>query len=125
MAAGPGCHPRSGAAGTGELQALGKPPQRPDNVRMEIRSDNPDHGFQFPGTFELSAMGTAGIGLESELPRLLADIGVEVLEEHIHWKNSANGRYVSVRIAFRARDRAQYDAAHQALRDHPEVKWTL
>ena len=92
---------------------------------MEIKSDNPDHGFQFPGTFELSAMGTAGIGLESELPRLLADIGVEVLEEHIHWKHSANGRYVSVRIAFRARDRAQYDAAHQALREHPEVKWTL
>ena len=37
-----------------------------------IHSDNPEHGFQFPGTFELSAMGAAGIGLESELPKLLA-----------------------------------------------------
>ena len=125
MAAGPGCHPRSGAAGTGELQALGKPPQRPDNVRMEIRSDNPDHGFQFPGTFELSAMGSAGTGLETELPRLLESAGVEVLHEDITWKHSANGKYVSVRIRFRAEDRAQYDAAHQSLRDHPEVKWTL
>jgi len=92
---------------------------------MEIKSDNPEHGFQFPGTFELSAMGAAGKGLETELPRLLADAGVEVLEESIQWKHSSNGRYVSVRIGFRADSREQYDAAHQALREHPEVKWTL
>ncbi|MBO9830154.1 YbeD family protein [Xanthomonas sp. A2111] len=92
---------------------------------MDITSDNPDHGFQFPGVFELSAMGTANTGLESELPRLLAAAGVEVMDERISWKHSSNGKYVSVRIAFRAEDRAQYDAAHQALREHPEVKWTL
>ncbi|MBB5875331.1 MULTISPECIES: YbeD family protein [Xanthomonas] len=92
---------------------------------MDITSDNPDHGFQFPGVFELSAMGTADTGLEAELPRLLAAAGVEVMDERISWKHSSNGKYVSVRIAFRAADRAQYDAAHQALREHPEVKWTL
>ncbi|RZA27856.1 MAG: DUF493 family protein [Lysobacteraceae bacterium] len=92
---------------------------------MEIKSDNPEHGFQFPGTFELSAMGSADTGLESELPRLLAAAGIEVLEERISWKHSSSGKYVSVRIAFRAQDRAQFDAAHTALRAHPEVKWTL
>jgi len=92
---------------------------------MEIKSDNPEHGFQFPGTFELSAMGSADTGLESELPRLLAAAGIEVLEERISWKHSSSGKYVSVRIAFRAEDRAQFDAAHTALRAHPEVKWTL
>jgi putative lipoic acid-binding regulatory protein len=92
---------------------------------MGISSDNPEHGFQFPGTFELSAMGTAGVELERELPRLLTDAGIEVLEERVTWKHSTNGRYVSVRISFRAESRAQYDAAHQALRGHPEVKWTL
>ena len=92
---------------------------------MEIKSDNPEHGFQFPGTFELSAMGTADRGLETELPKLLADFGVEVLEESIQWKHSSNGRYVSVRIAFRANSREDYERAHQALRDHPEVKWTV
>ncbi len=92
---------------------------------MDISSDNPDHGFQFPGTFELSAMGTAGIELERELPRLLTAAGIEVLDERISWKHSSNGKYVSVRIAFRAQTRAQYDAAHEALREHPEVKWTL
>jgi len=98
---------------------------RLDNGDMEIKSDNPEHGFQFPGTFELSAMGTADKGLETELPRLLTDSGLEVLEERISWKHSSNGKYVSVRIAFRADNREQYDAAHQALREHPEVKWTL
>ena len=125
MAAGPGCHPRSGAAGTGELQALGKPPQRPDNVRMEIRSDNPAHGFQFPGTFELSAMGTAEKDLETALPTALLDAGIEVLHESVTWKHSSSGRYVSVRIAFRANSREEYERAHRALRDHPEVKWTV
>lgn len=97
----------------------------PNNPRMEIKSDNPEHGFQFPGTFELSAMGTAGAGLETELPRLLTAAGIEVLHEDIRWKHSSNGKYVSVRIAFRAESREQYDAAHEALRGHPEVKWTL
>ena len=92
---------------------------------MDIHSDNPDHGFQFPGTFELSAMGAANIGLEHELPRLLQLAGVDVLNERVSWKHSSNGKYVSVRIAFKADDRAQYDAAHEALRNPPEVKWTL
>ncbi|WP_127167584.1 YbeD family protein [Xanthomonas euvesicatoria] len=92
---------------------------------MDISTDNPDHGFQFPGTFELSAMGTAERGLETELPRLLAATGVELLQESVSWKHSSSGKYVSVKIGFRAESREQFDAAHQALRDHPEVKWTL
>ena len=92
---------------------------------MEIKSDNPEHGFQFPGTFELTAMGAADASLESQLPRLLEAAGVEVLHENVSWKHSSSGKYVSVRISFRARTREQYDAAHEALRGHPEVKWTL
>ncbi len=92
---------------------------------MDITSDNPDHGFQFPGTFQLSAMGAAGKDLESVLPRLLTAAGIQVLEESISWKHSSSGSYVSVRIGFHAEDRAQYDAAHLALRGHPEVKWTI
>lgn len=91
----------------------------------KLKADNPDLGLQFPGSFELSAMGNADKGLETELPKLLAQSGVEVLEERISWKHSSNGKYVSVRIAFKAASREQYDAAHQALREHPEVKWTL
>ena len=107
------------------MQALGFVAVRPDNGRMEIKSDNPDHGFQFPGQFELSAMGAAGNDLERELPRLLEIAGLEVLTERVSWKHSSNGKYVSVRLVFKADNREQYDAAHTALRDHPEVKWTL
>ena len=92
---------------------------------MEIKSDNPDHGFQFPGVFEITAMGAASIGLESEIPRLLNAAGLEVLDETISWRESSGGRYVSVKLNFRALDREQYEAAHSALRNHPEVKWTL
>ena len=92
---------------------------------MEIKSDNPDHGYQFPGIFQLAAMGLADKGLETELPKHLSAAGVEVLEERIEWKHSTNGKYVSVRISFQAQSREQLDAAHEALRAHPEVKWTL
>lgn len=92
---------------------------------MDIHSDNPEHGFQFPGTFELSAMGAAEAGLERELPKRLLEAGIDVETETIQWKQSSTGKYVSVRLTFRAADRAQYDLAHQVLRDHPEVKWTL
>lgn len=92
---------------------------------MEIQSDNPEHGFQFPGLFELSALGPAESGLERVLPQQLMDAGIDVVNESIQWKHSSNGNYVSVRIGFRAADRAQYELAHQVLRDHPEVKWTL
>ena len=92
---------------------------------MDISSDNPEHGFQFPGTFELSALGPAASGLEHALPQLLIAADIEVLTEPVQWKHSTNGKYVSVRISFRAADRAQYDLAHEVLRGHPEVKWTM
>jgi uncharacterized protein len=92
---------------------------------MEIKSDNPEHGFQFPGTFELTAMGPASAGLETEIPKLLGAAGIEVLDESISWRGSSSGKFVSVKLSFRAADRAQYEAAHEVLRAHPEVKWTL
>ncbi len=90
-----------------------------------LQSDNPDHGFQFPGVFELSAMGAADAGLERELPALLEAAGIVVRREDVTVRASSGGRFVSVRIVFEARDRAQHDAAHAALRGHPEVKWTV
>lgn len=92
---------------------------------MSIHSDNPEHGFQFPGDFELSAMGSADARLETELPMLLEAAGIRVRHETVSSRASSAGRYVSVRIGFHAISREDYDRAHQALRDHPEVKWTL
>ena len=97
----------------------------PHNCRMEIKSDNPEHGFQFPGEFEITAMGPAGSGLEEQIPALLEAAGLVVLHETVATRESSGGKYVSIKLSFRAETRAQYDAAHTALRDHPEVKWTL
>ncbi|MCD9045418.1 MULTISPECIES: DUF493 family protein [unclassified Luteimonas] len=92
---------------------------------MDIRSDNPEHGFQFPGVFEITAMGPASAGLETEMPRLLQAAGLVVLEESVRSRGSSGGRFVSVKLSFRANSREEYEAAHAALREHPEVKWTL
>ncbi|MBS0193271.1 MAG: DUF493 family protein [Proteobacteria bacterium] len=92
---------------------------------MNTHDMPPEKGFQFPGVFEISAMGSASAGLDAEIPRLLTEAGLEVLHETVATRASREGKYVSVRISFRAESRADYEAAHAALRAHPEVKWTL
>lgn len=97
---------------------------------MDIQSDNPGAldeslGFQFPGTFELSAMGLAETHLERELPQVLLDAGIDVVSEQVNWRHSSTGKFVSVRIAFNAATREDYDRAHLALREHPDVQWTV
>ena len=84
-----------------------------------------DKGFQFPGVFEITALGPASAGLDAEIPRLLAAAGLHVLHETTVLRPSSAGRFVSVTLSFRAQTRADYDAAHAALREHPEVKWTI
>lgn len=92
---------------------------------MDLHSDNPEHGFQFPGRFEITAMGAATAGLDALIPRLLEDAGLTVHRDTLRERASAKGNYHSVAISFQASSRADYDAAHAALRAHPEVKWTL
>lgn len=92
---------------------------------MEIKSDNPEHGFQFPGDFEITAIGPASAGLEVEVPNLLRAAGLTVLHETVATRESQGGRFISVRLTFRANSREDYESAHAALREHPEVKWTL
>ncbi len=92
---------------------------------MDIKSDNPEHGFQFPGEFELTAMGPAGSNLEEKIPGLLEAAGIVVLHETVSTRESSGGKFVSVKLSIRAESREQYDVAHAVLREHPEVKWTL
>lgn len=92
---------------------------------MQIASDHPDHGFQFPGVFEITAMGPAGVGLEERIPEVLEAVGIVVLRETVAARNSSGGKFVSIRLSFHAEDRSRYEAAHAALRAVPEIKWTL
>jgi putative lipoic acid-binding regulatory protein len=93
--------------------------------RPEAATAGGDKGFQFPGVFEITAMGPASARLDAEIPRLLTEAGLQVLHETVSQRASSAGRFVSVTISFRAQSRADYEAAHTALRAHPEVKWTL
>lgn len=82
-------------------------------------------GFQFPGVFEITAMGPASAGLDRLIPQELTAAGLLVLHETVRSRESTAGKFVSVTISFQADSRAEYDAAHLALRAHPDVKWTL
>ena len=96
-----------------------------DNKPDNLAAPDEGRGFQFPGVFELSAMGPADKQLEQVLPGELLAAGIDVVSEQVNWRHSSSGKYVSVRIAFRAASREEYDRAHAALREHPDVKWTL
>lgn len=82
-------------------------------------------GFQFPGEFEITAMGNAGADLPVHVPRLLENAGLHVLHETVRYKHSAAGNYVSVTVGFRAETREQYDEAHTVLRADPDIRYTL
>ena len=91
---------------------------------MTTESDNPQ-GFVFPGVFEITAMGAASANLETEVPHQLQQAGLTVLHETVTSRASSAGRFVSITLSFKADSRAQYEAAHEALRAHPEIKWTI
>jgi putative lipoic acid-binding regulatory protein len=92
---------------------------------MAMSTEPEAKGFQFPGVFEIMAAGPAEARLEEVIPRELAAAGLTVLQETVRSRASSAGRFVSVTISFKADSRAEYDAAHVALRAHPDVKWTL
>ena len=91
----------------------------------DIAPQNPQQGFQFPGVFEITAMGNARAQLEDEVQRIIRDAGLEVLAEAVRVRPSREGNYVSVTASFMCPTREKYDEVHAALRAHPEVRWTL
>ncbi|HEX5754835.1 MAG TPA: DUF493 family protein [Arenimonas sp.] len=88
-------------------------------------SENEQRGFQFPGVFEICAMGVVEGDLQGVLVQVLEDLGLTVYRDSLRQRPSSKGNYISVSIAFEAHSREDYDAAHGALRAHPHVKWTL
>ncbi|HST28208.1 MAG TPA: DUF493 family protein [Rudaea sp.] len=91
----------------------------------DIAAQNPQQGFQFPGVFEITAMGNARAQLEDEVQRIIRDAGLEVLAETVRVRPSREGNYVSVTASFMCPTREKHDEIHAALRAHPDVRWTL
>jgi uncharacterized protein len=90
-----------------------------------LQPQNPEQGFQFPGAFEITAMGKANTGLEQRVPELLAGLGLNVLDGSVRTRPSREGNYVSVSVTFTCPSREKYDEAHAAVRAEPDVRWTL
>lgn len=82
-------------------------------------------GFQFPGEFEITAVGSASADLPTIVPQLLEAAGLTVQHESVRHRHSGAGNYVSVTVSFHCDTRAQYEAAHEALRAHPDIRYTL
>lgn len=82
-------------------------------------------GFQFPGEFEITAVGNTSANLPVHVPQLLERAGLRVLHESVKHRQSKAGNFVSVTVSFHCDNREQYEAAHAALRESPDVRYTL
>jgi putative lipoic acid-binding regulatory protein len=94
----------------------------------DARSNGADadvRGFQFPGEFEITAMGDASADLKARVPQILAGLGLEVLHETVRHKHSREGNFISVTVSFNCPSREKYEAAHTALRADPDIRYTL
>ena len=89
------------------------------------RAKQEGKGFQFPGDFAITAVGSASADLPARVPQLLEQAGLSVLHESVRHRHSGGGNFVSVTVSFRCENREQYDAAHVALRGCPDVRYTL
>ena len=91
----------------------------------DIQPQNPQQGFQFPGAFEITAVGNASGSLETRVPEIIAGLGLNVLDGSLRTRASSEGHYVSVSVTFTCPSRQKYDAAHAALRADADIRWTL
>ena len=82
-------------------------------------------GFQFPGSFEITAMGEANANLRERVPEILRGLGLNVLDASLRERPSREGNYVAVTVSFTCPSREKYDAAHSALRADPGIRYTL
>jgi putative lipoic acid-binding regulatory protein len=91
----------------------------------EVKLQQEGQGFQFPGEFEITAMGNASADLKVRVPQILEGIGLHVLHETVRHKHSREGNFLSITVSFRCETREQYDAAHAALRADSDIRFTL
>ncbi|WP_266170569.1 YbeD family protein [Dyella subtropica] len=90
-----------------------------------IQPQQEGQGFQFPGEFEITAMGNASADLPARVPQILEGIGLHVLHETVKHRQSREGNFLSVTVSFHCDNREQYDLAHSTLRADPDIRFTL
>ena len=91
----------------------------------DIQPKQPDQGFQFPGAFEITALGRTDADLEVRVPPIIEGLGLSVIAGSLRSKPSREGNYHAVSVTFTCPDRESYDAAHAALRADLGIRWTI
>ena len=91
----------------------------------DIEPQNPEQGFQFPGAFEITALGLADAEMESRVPQIIEGLGLSVIAGSLRSKPSREGKYHPVTVTMTCPDRERYDAVHAALRADPAIRWTI
>lgn len=91
----------------------------------DIQPESPNQGFQFPGVFEITAVGNAAADLAARVPALINTLGLSVLDGSVRSRPSREGNYLSVTLSFTCPSRDKYDAVHETLRADPDIRWTL
>jgi putative lipoic acid-binding regulatory protein len=91
----------------------------------DLQAQNPQQGFQFPGAFEITAIGKANAGLEQRVAEIIVGLGMSVIDGSVRSRASREGHYVSVSITFTCPSREKYEAVHAALRANPDIRWTI
>ncbi len=82
-------------------------------------------GFEFPGRFEVTAMGQAVPELEAVVLGELAAAGVAGDPGSVRQRESSGGRYRSVSVSFECDSRERLAEVHRRLRANALIKWTL
>ncbi len=91
----------------------------------DIQPQRPDQGFQFPGDFEITALGRSDADLEARVPQIIEGLGLNVIAGSLRSKPSREGNYHSVSVTFTCPDRETHEAVHAALRADPGIRWTI
>lgn len=94
-------------------------PQTPDNDAVDK-----GQGFEFPGSFEVTAVGNADAGIEAKLTQIIGDLGMHVLDASVRSRVSGKGTYVSVSAEFTCPSREKLEALHAALRADTDIHYT-
>jgi putative lipoic acid-binding regulatory protein len=81
--------------------------------------------FEFPCTFPIKVMGDKSFDLMALVQKTLEQHVKDPSTIHIHMRESAGGKYISVTGTFMADSKDQLNAIYQILSKHEHVKMVL
>ena len=94
---------------------------------MKARGVDPEgeSPLQFPCDFPIKILGASTVDLRALAIELARRHAPDLDESRVRVRDSRAGRYQSITVIVRARDRHQLDAIYPELSGHPEIALVL